>query len=738
MKRSFLFLVFGLFFSSPVFSATITFTNEIGNDNHDAGDGFCSLREAITMVNSGEVGSYTECTSLVSGNFGDNDTIVLADGVTYSLSIAGINTANLSGDLDVSEPLTITSAGTSTISAEALFDANAPDRILSYTGTGSLTLSHIEFVAGELELHNQNVDRGAALYSNSENANLVIDDCTFHSMIVASNTGVSVEGGVISAISLASVSISNSEFYDNTITPTTLSTSLSGGIIFLEDVPQFNLENSKFYNNTISSDSAEIKGGMIYATQQPSLVEIDHTLLNSSFDSNEITSSSNIQDLGGVLYYEDIPLTINSSSITNNTISNNDASSIFGGVIYHANSDFTLLQSTIANNTTETANGDIHGNLYLTSSMNTVKISFSTLVNNTVSSLNTVTAFGGAIYSALDLDGTALMKANIIQNNYEMITGAITTQRDCYKQDTEFLSFSSLGYNVFSPDTVDNTCITVGELDSAVDGGALEEIELHGGTTFSAKISDDHPAYNLSPDCTDANDTSITTDQRGAPRNDGFCDAGSYEYSEFYPDVDGDGFGDSEASGDTDYNADYVNNNLDCNDDDTTLSPNATELCDGIDNDCDGEQDEDFTDLAESCSVGEGACADTGIYVCSEDGLDVACTATEGEASTEICTDDIDNDCDGETDTADSDCPSTDTDGDGIADDVDNCASEANADQADSDSDGTGNACETSGGSSGGCQLEPSEHTPSSFALMMMLTCSLLFGFRKLNGQSKI
>ena len=36
-----------------------------------------------------------------------------------------------------------------------------------------------------------------------------------------------------------------------------------------------------------------------------------------------------------------------------------------------------------------------------------------------------------------------------------------------------------------------------------------------------------------------------------------------------------------------------VDNNDDCNDDDADISPSATEFCDGIDNDCNDEIDDD-------------------------------------------------------------------------------------------------------------------------------------------------
>lgn len=79
------------------------------------------------------------------------------------------------------------------------------------------------------------------------------------------------------------------------------------------------------------------------------------------------------------------------------------------------------------------------------------------------------------------------------------------------------------------------------------------------------------------------------------------------------------------------------------------------EICDGKDNNCDGNTDEDFPELGKSCSIGVGECKSEGIFVCNEDGSSVICNAEEKKPQVEIC-DKKDNNCDGFTDEDAPDC----------------------------------------------------------------------------------
>jgi len=97
-----------------------------------------------------------------------------------------------------------------------------------------------------------------------------------------------------------------------------------------------------------------------------------------------------------------------------------------------------------------------------------------------------------------------------------------------------------------------------------------------------------------------------------------------------------------------DNDGDGYNSDVDCDDNNVDVNPGATEVCNGIDDDCDQEIDEGFS-VGDACSVGIGECYAEGNLICTIDGLGTECDAVAGDPSAEIC-DGLDNDCDTFTD----------------------------------------------------------------------------------------
>jgi len=77
--------------------------------------------------------------------------------------------------------------------------------------------------------------------------------------------------------------------------------------------------------------------------------------------------------------------------------------------------------------------------------------------------------------------------------------------------------------------------------------------------------------------------------------------------------------------------------------------PGAREVCNRLDDDCDGQTDEGF-DVGAACSDGQGECLQEGENVCREDGEGTRCGVVADQPGDELCGDGRDNDCDGHTD----------------------------------------------------------------------------------------
>lgn len=171
------------------------------------------------------------------------------------------------------------------------------------------------------------------------------------------------------------------------------------------------------------------------------------------------------------------------------------------------------------------------------------------------------------------------------------------------------------------------------------------------GDGFGGDVDCDDGDPAINPDATEACD--------GIDNNcDGQADEGLL--STWYDDADGDGFGDDGTAQEAcDQPANTVDQGGDCDDDNKKINPNAKELCDGEDNNCDGSVDEDITNSdywPDSDSDGYGDASATATSDCKPPSGMVDnrqdCDDSDGDihpGSRDVC-DGIDNDCDGSVD----------------------------------------------------------------------------------------
>jgi hypothetical protein len=145
---------------------------------------------------------------------------------------------------------------------------------------------------------------------------------------------------------------------------------------------------------------------------------------------------------------------------------------------------------------------------------------------------------------------------------------------------------------------------------------------------------------------------------------DGSVDPGSAaDASLWYADMDGDGYGNPNSSVFAcTQPAGFLANDEDCEDGNSSIHPAASEICDGLDNDCDALVDDADPSLdtstgqqffidSDSDSYGDAAsptmaCASYSGVVSDDTDCDDT-TALAHPGLTEICNDGLDNDCDG-------------------------------------------------------------------------------------------
>ncbi len=154
----------------------------------------------------------------------------------------------------------------------------------------------------------------------------------------------------------------------------------------------------------------------------------------------------------------------------------------------------------------------------------------------------------------------------------------------------------------------------------------------------------------------------------------------------WYPDADGDGYGDDAASYTSCDGTGAVAEGGDCDDASRAVNPSGIEVCDSLDNDCNGTVDVDAIDAQTYYTDGDGdGYGDAPVEACiPSDGL-----ATEGGdcddgdddlhpgAPEDDCTDPTDYNCDGSTGFADNDA-----DGWPACEDCDDAVASTNPDAA--------------------------------------------------------
>ena len=251
-------------------------------------------------------------------------------------------------------------------------------------------------------------------------------------------------------------------------------------------------------------------------------------------------------------------------------------------------------------------------------------------------------------------------------------------------------------------DNVDNDCDgDIDDADANVTGQSTWYADTDAdnfGDATNSTVSCNQPVGSVADD-TDCDDADATINPGAAELCDGFdndcdtlvddADPNVTLQPTWFADTDTDNFGDPTNSTISCIQpADFIVDNTDCDDTDININPNAAEVCDGIDNDCDGDIDDADSDVVSCVEDCTNTIDDDG------DGLtdcaDPDCATDPACIIPEDCTNGVDDDGDGLADCADPDCAAdpaciipedctntVDDDGDGLADCADpDCAAD--------------------------------------------------------------
>ena len=487
----------------------------------------CSLRQAVIAANSDQAVSGCDAGS-------GADTIFLQNSTTYTLIEAGTNeNASLTGDLDITEALTI--IGGSNATQKSTIRAGELDRVLHIIGPINV------------EFRNLNIEQGHAIFSDG--------GCVYNQGGVLILNAVSISectaddnGGGLFNINDGIVALSDGTIHTNIA-------SANGGGIYNES-GRITLTDSVVFENQSSQD-----GGGVFNQENGTLILVGTfgtTVLSSSVSNNSSEKGGGIYNDGtlsltqseirfntttndGAGIYNTGIMTLHTSSVRGNTAIGSSAN---GGGIYNAHQggefDVWIQRSAISQNTvseTNSTNGD-GGGIY-NSQGSTIG-----LINSTISTNESLDQGGGIYNNGVVSMQYSTVKDNLAGDNDDSGGGLFNSARSVVNATltatimdnmdncriTGNSTVTSLGYNIDSG----NSCNFDTNLNDQLNTAPLLDIfQDNGGPTNTHALLEGSPAIDPT-----GNTVCPQKDQRGALRSThlfspaflGTCDIGAYEH----------------------------------------------------------------------------------------------------------------------------------------------------------------------------------------------------------------
>ncbi|MEM1119756.1 MAG: HYR domain-containing protein, partial [Bacteroidota bacterium] len=513
----------------------------------------------------------------------------------------------------------------------------------------------------------QATNRGGAMFHRGSiggNANYTIESCAF-----VNNTAFE-EGGAIfnssaGATSACNPNISNTTFQNNVA-------GVSGGAVYNNG--GFNGESSGTFTNCVfnSNEATAEEGGAVYNNAVFS--GISSPLFNNcDFVNNDASPGS-----GGAIYTDASGNGTSDFRATNCRFEGN-TSSVYGGAICNIISNEGFITPIYANCVFQDNFSDFGGATYSRAAFGgTIDVQ---VVNSIFYSNSTGLGVGGTIYQnqtgaaslvtttvansifqqntasfspIFHLTGSATINVNnsLFDANgcLDLVQGEGTNEANCtggniYNQDPFFANPAAGDFHIVatSPavdagnnadvpsyltlDADGNPRIATG----IVDLGIFEIVNTTADSDDDGILDiDDNCPLVPNPDQANADGDQAGTlcDCDDSPATGVSCTTGC---TTFYADNDGDGFGNPAMSVTTCVApTGFVSDNTDFDDTDATLFPNAPELCDGKDNNNNGQTDEGTDD------DGDGVCNEADICPGGDDNIDLNNNGTPDACESQI------------------------------------------------------------------------------------------------------
>ena len=372
----------------------------------------------------------------------------------------------LGSQLSIDKVLTIDGQSNSvTVSGDTGNDGSPNTRVFQVGGSGVVTLSNLSVVSGTVQGAGLRNDSGTVTINNSAFAGHIVTALYNNNGALTINNSVITGNTGPSAAGLGN--FAGTVIISGSTFANNKSTGFGGGVVN-QNNGIVTVENSTLSGNEAGSDS----DGGIYNFSSGVV-----TISNSTLSGNKASLA------GAGLYNSAL------ATIANSTFSNNQSNGSGGG-LYAVSGAITVTNSTFSGNKATSGNG---GGINLASST-VVTINNSTLSGNEAGSL------GGGLYSTsseLHLRNTII--ANSTGADCSLAINSIDTN------DTNLIEDNTCGPHIFGDPKL----------------GPLQD---HGGPTWTHRLLGGSPAINKGN-----NATCLATDQRGYPRNDGYCDIGAFE-----------------------------------------------------------------------------------------------------------------------------------------------------------------------------------------------------------------